>query len=116
MKDKVKELFPEEDDSDLDNELLQTIYFPKKVKNIGYLTDKLPRMRYEEDNSMMKSTRKRSSDTDPSPPKVKSSLPLLSSSVSKKKDGRHSINRIKASDLKQDTVSSGGGASTIDRT
>jgi hypothetical protein len=33
---------------DYQNELLQTIYFPKKVKNIGYLTDKLPKAKYEE--------------------------------------------------------------------
>lgn len=32
----------------LNNELLQTIYFPKKAKNIGYLTDKLPKAKYED--------------------------------------------------------------------
>jgi hypothetical protein len=43
-------LFPEEEDpSDSDtlkNELLKTIYFPKGVMNIGYLTDKLPKPTY----------------------------------------------------------------------
>lgn len=44
---------------DYQNELLQTIYFPKKVKNIGYLTDKLPKAKYEDliqrDKKMMAS-------------------------------------------------------------
>jgi len=44
----MKQLFSEEEsDSEVKHELLQTIYFPKKVKNIGYLTDKLPKSKYE---------------------------------------------------------------------
>lgn len=62
------ELFPEEStDFEYENELLQTIYFPKKVKNIGYLTDKLPSPWYDEER-MAKTERKLgSSDTVPSP-------------------------------------------------
>jgi hypothetical protein len=44
------------------NELLSTIYFPKKVKNIGYLTDKLPKAKYEELGSSKERAKKNSSD------------------------------------------------------
>ena len=35
-------LLEEDSDFEYNNELLRTIIFPKKMKNIGYLTDKLP--------------------------------------------------------------------------
>ena len=55
VKSKSSELFPDDEDdagSDIKNELLKTIYFPKGLKmNIGYLTDKLPKSSYDNDFS-----------------------------------------------------------------
>lgn len=65
---KMKELYPEEEEFIYENTLLQTIYFPKKVKNIGYLTDKLPKAMYEDSPliSTKKSPKSRNSTPNPS--------------------------------------------------
>lgn len=52
------------DENDINNQLLQTIYFPKKVsKNIGYLTDKLPKSKYSNESLSLTTKKLRASDT-----------------------------------------------------
>ena len=113
------ELFPEEStDYEYENELLQTIYFPKKVKNIGYLTDKLPTARYEE--RLARTERKLgSSDTVPSPNNggtERKRLPSLNNvskvyKVSAPKD--KSPQKYKVNHLKSDESNSGHNVSTV---
>ncbi len=85
IKQKIKQVLGDEtiDENDINNQLLQTIYFPKKVsKNIGYLTDKLPKSKYSNESLSLTTKKLRASDTFPKE-KESVSLPVLKNLQSK---------------------------------
>lgn len=78
----IKKYFSDEDDSDeedIKNELLKTIYFPKGVLNIGYLTDKLPKPVYDHDFGSLTERKSVANSNSSSSlfPAIKSNSPII---------------------------------------